>query len=1090
VLGFEEALPVAKLVVRLAVRSKAQGSQASIERDFSLDELLRQRFPSLRMRRSAQRFTEQLADAVAGRLEPLINQEYRDVDDGERRAALALVVSVFRFATVDDETLFAAELSGERLAHLLLSRAASAQGGPRPSRELSANGQELFRLLLLETCEAYCRLVRRLPAFQPRAEAEQLERLALSVSQLEEIIRRLPVRSLYAPAGEEHDVRFRDEYLRVLSEELDDMELFYVAHDQAPSTPVSVAYISLSVRMAEAGTPSRALPHHANGAGGGPAGEERPTRQRVEAALGGSRRILVRGEAGSGKTTLLSWLAVSAARGELTGPLAGWNGLVPFMVKLRSYPDGALPLPDRLLFGATAMLASHMPPGWVDRHLRSGAALILVDGVDEIAEEFRPNIQQWVQRLLVAYPELRVVITSRPSTATESWLTAQGFTSMALDGMSPEDQELFVARWHTAVATRQDIPCDPLELPDYERSIGEQLRSRPDLRQLATNPLLTAMLCTLNLMKHQRLPRNRMEVYDTALRILLEERDAHRRIPAVGSVRLSYAEKICLLRNLAWRLAMADKTELRTSKAREYVARKLDGMSAVRNESPDEVFRHLLERSGVLREPSLGRLDFIHRTFQDYLAAQEFVAEDLTDHLVARAHLDQWRDVIILAVGQANTPQRSELLGELLNRAHDVPELQRHLAQLIVSCVETVNSATDNFIADVHSCVRMIMPPEDETEARTLALLGDALIPFLPDFIAGVGEEQAAATVRAAALTRTPGAQRMIGLYCADRRPAVLAEIIDSWRFFDAESYAREVLSQVDFSGVPLHIQDRLKLPHLHALQGLESLVLNLPVDEPAARQLVRCADLRHLRLREAAFESIAWVEALPGLQSLELGSQRPGPIADTEALSALTSLRNLTLRGWTGITLPPGAPFTDLRRLILDRVSGDFDLKALESARRLGELSLSADPQAGVGWTEEAEFPELKRLCLAGIGITPSPGLARSLPHLRSLALHGVPRAGVLDVAAFAAFPGLTEVELLGCGRVEGLTDLLNSPKIERLLLADLTGDIDASKLRAADPARGVTITVGANVHVGGLDRLDGRITVDHAQNAVSHAP
>ncbi|MGW4913646.1 NACHT domain-containing protein [Streptomyces sp. NPDC004270] len=41
---------------------------------------------------------------------------------------------------------------------------------------------------------------------------------------------------------------------------------------------------------------------------------------RVEAALGGSRRVLLRGEAGSGKTTLLRWLARRAGRLERSDP--------------------------------------------------------------------------------------------------------------------------------------------------------------------------------------------------------------------------------------------------------------------------------------------------------------------------------------------------------------------------------------------------------------------------------------------------------------------------------------------------------------------------------------------------------------------------------------------------------------------------------------------------------------------------------------------------------------------------------------------------------------------------------------------------
>src|ERR1035441_9924222 len=59
------------------------------------------------------------------------------------------------------------------------------------------------------------------------------------------------------------------------------------------------------------------------------------TARRAVGVLAGERRTLVMGAAGSGKTTLLQWLAVRSARGDLNGPLAAFDGLVPFFIPLR-----------------------------------------------------------------------------------------------------------------------------------------------------------------------------------------------------------------------------------------------------------------------------------------------------------------------------------------------------------------------------------------------------------------------------------------------------------------------------------------------------------------------------------------------------------------------------------------------------------------------------------------------------------------------------------------------------------------------------------------------------------------------------------
>ncbi|MFN2496681.1 MAG: NACHT domain-containing NTPase, partial [Pseudonocardiaceae bacterium] len=148
---------------------------------------------------------------------------------------------------------------------------------------------------------------------------------------------------------------------------------------------------------------------------------------RAEAALAEGPRTLLRGDAGSGKTTLLQWLAVTAARSGFSGPLAGWNGCVPFLLRLRSYADRPLPQPDQLLAGVADPLVDLLPPGWVHRQLRTGRALLLVDGVDELVPAQRAGVRTWLRGLLAEYRQLRVVVTSRPGAADRSWLTGEGF---------------------------------------------------------------------------------------------------------------------------------------------------------------------------------------------------------------------------------------------------------------------------------------------------------------------------------------------------------------------------------------------------------------------------------------------------------------------------------------------------------------------------------------------------------------------------------------------------------------------------------------------------------------------------------------
>src|SRR3989454_10771983 len=105
----------------------------------------------------------------------------------------------------------------------------------------------------------------------------------------------------------------------------------------------------------------------------------------VDVVLASSQRLLIRGSAGSGKTTLLQWIAVKAATKSFEGPLTHWNDMLPFYVRLRQYVRSDLPRPELFIEFSAPAIADTMPKGWVHTALRSGRALVLVDGVDELS---------------------------------------------------------------------------------------------------------------------------------------------------------------------------------------------------------------------------------------------------------------------------------------------------------------------------------------------------------------------------------------------------------------------------------------------------------------------------------------------------------------------------------------------------------------------------------------------------------------------------------------------------------------------------------------------------------------------------------
>src|SRR5262249_30206964 len=153
---------------------------------------------------------------------------------------------------------------------------------------------------------------------------------------------------------------------------------------------------------------------------------------------------------------------------------------------------------------------------------------------------------------------------------------------------------------------------DLAELERYRVTLLDRVPTTPQLRSLATNPLLCAMLCALNRDRRTQLPQDRVELYRIALELLLERRDIERQIDNAEHPRLSLPQKTLLLRELGHWLMLNEQSDIDLETATERFRRRLDLMPQVTADA-SVIVKHFLVRSGLLREPIAGRIDFVHR---------------------------------------------------------------------------------------------------------------------------------------------------------------------------------------------------------------------------------------------------------------------------------------------------------------------------------------------------------------------------------------------------------------------------------------------------------------------------------------------
>ncbi|MFC0844859.1 NACHT domain-containing protein [Streptomyces noboritoensis] len=457
-----------------------------------------------------------------------------------------------------------------------------------------------------------------------------------------------------------------------------------------------------------------------------------PTEMTAGMALAGGRRTLVRGAAGSGKTTLLWHMAVSAAHGQRTAS-GHLHEHIPFVLPVRGLQlrRRGLPRPTAFLDVARLVIADEQPVGWAERVLEAGRGLLLIDGIDEVGESERGEIRSWLGELLTAYPLCSYVVTARAQAVPELWLAEWEFASFELAPLNGEGAQQFITRWHAMTAGARD----PVERQDLERKRDALLAAvveRPDLREMASNPLLCSLLCVVHDERNGLLPHNRWGLYDAALSMMLVRRDEERSISAHDVIAFGQEPQIQLLQHLAYWLQRNGQTDVDLARAHGLIAGLLPSHPELVQGTPETLLAYLRERSGFLQAPAPDRIGFVHRTFQAYLAAKAAVEQRDFGLLLARSDDPNWQDVVLMAFGHARRRESMELFNGLLDRAERDPANRARLHLLAAAALRYVPEVDPAIRERIEYRLAQLIPPRTPAEADALAEVGELVLEFMP----------------------------------------------------------------------------------------------------------------------------------------------------------------------------------------------------------------------------------------------------------------------------------------------------------------------------------------------------------------------
>jgi len=175
-----------------------------------------------------------------------------------------------------------------------------------------------------------------------------------------------------------------------------------------------------------------------------------PTLSLTEALEGGANIIVV-GAAGMGKTVALAYLASLAVNLKVRLAAGATAEAVPYLYHIADlqFPFDPSRDPITIITHAAAERAPVFDlgrlPGFIQQTFKSGTALLLIDGFDELDPESQRGVVEWFKALSAAYPKIRIVTTG--CVGQLNGLISIGFNPLVLIGWESRQSSNFIKHW-------------------------------------------------------------------------------------------------------------------------------------------------------------------------------------------------------------------------------------------------------------------------------------------------------------------------------------------------------------------------------------------------------------------------------------------------------------------------------------------------------------------------------------------------------------------------------------------------------------------------------------------------------------------
>ncbi len=376
-----------------------------------------------------------------------------------------------------------------------------------------------------------------------------------------------------------------------------------------------------------------------------------------EQALRMYRHCVIVSDPGTGKTTLLKYLTLQSIDQQLRGLPD-----LPIYVELPVFARSGYS--DLLEFASAVWEERYGFPkaealDYIQEKLHEGAALLLLDGLDEtVAETTREptensslHISKAITDVATRYQQAPIVVTARKTSYYQRTRLA-GFAELEVVDFRLEEIKQFVEGW---LASHPD-PYKQSNAPE----LNAKLERTPRMQALASNPLLLSLIVIVFEDRHD-LPERKTELYNQGVDTLLKKWDASRTIRRIQAFQLEHKRQ--LLEKVAWHFHQQEQCYFPERDLLEVIAAFLPAIG-LPPEQNGRVLEEIAAENGLLKEQAAGWYSFLHLTLQEYFVARYAARHQALDILMRQRGDAWWTEVFLLSAGYVS--DASLLLQQLL----------------------------------------------------------------------------------------------------------------------------------------------------------------------------------------------------------------------------------------------------------------------------------------------------------------------------------------------------------------------------------------------------------------------------------------